>query len=117
MAQNISLPSVTLPLGLSAFEIDTPTRVNGARLTITRLGWPPGPVFNAKIFERERGGELSLLWSVEAEKGGTFGKDGTPNPPLIVELNWRADKDKDRIRIELEALVIFTAGIQVEWLT
>lgn len=115
MANSINIPSVTLPIGLSAFEIDTPARANGAKITVTRQSWPVGPLFTWTIFERERNGSLTQLASAVEQGGERIGRDGQP-APLIIELRWALDKDKDRIRIEIDAQQSFTLGVTVVWL-
>jgi hypothetical protein len=113
---SINIPSAVIPVGLSAFEIDTPTRANGATLTLTRFSWPVGPLFTWRVYERERNGVLQLLASGDESGGEGFYKDGTPGAPLTIGLRWPVDKDKDRIRVEVDALSPFTAGVKVEWL-
>ena len=115
MANSINIPSVTLPIGLSAFEIDAPTRANGARITLTRQSWPVGPLFTWTIFERERNQSLTTLASAAELGGERIGRDGNP-APLIIELRWAPDKDKDRIRVEVDAQQSFTLGVAVVWL-
>ena len=116
MARTIDIPSVTIPVGPSAFEVDSPVRANGARITITRFSWPVGPLFTWRVYERERGGSLQLLASA-AEAGGPAPKrDGSPgDAPLLIQLTWAADKDRDRIRFEVDALQSFTCGVKVDW--
>lgn len=119
MAQRIQLPSQLIPVGSYVHEILAPTRANGARVTLTRTTpWPVGDVLTYRIYERERNGTLQLLvGATESGQGADFvGKDGTVNPPLAVQLNWGADRDRDLIRFELDVLQSFTTGITVEFI-
>lgn len=87
-------------------------------MTLTRFSWPVGPLFVWRVFERERGGALQLLASAEEAGGPALRRDGLPgDAPLVISLNWPIDRDKDRIRFEVDALQIFTAGVLVDWAT
>ena len=74
-----------------------------------------GDVFTWRVFERERNGTLQLLASASETGGPAFGKDGTPNPPLIISLSWAADKDKDTLRFEIDAAQAFTTEVFIDW--
>ena len=117
MAQTIDIASVVVPVGVSAFEVDSPTRANGAIVTISRFNWPVGPLFTWRVFERERNGVLKLL-SFADESGGVVvpRRDGQPGEqPLVVQLRWASDADRDRIRFEVDAIQVFTCGVRVVW--
>ena len=106
---------VTIPVGPSAFEANTPARANGALIAMTRIAWPAGPLFTWRIFERERGGQLVLLASASEDGGEGFFRDGTPGAPLTIRLTWPVDKDKDRIRAEVDALLEFQSDVTVSF--
>jgi len=116
MARTIDIASITVPVGPSAFEVDSPVRANGAIITLTRFSWPIGPLFTWRIFERERNGVLQLLASAAEEGGEGRFMDGTTGAPLIISVRWSADKDRDRIRIELDVVQQFTAGVKLDWI-
>lgn len=97
-------------------EISTPTRANGARITLTRLSWPAGPLFNWRVYERQRNGTLSLLTQGDEVGGDTTGKDGTLNPPLVITLRWPVDADKDVIRFEADVFQAFQTDLTFAWL-
>jgi hypothetical protein len=112
----ISLPSVVVPIGLSAFEIDTPTKMRGATIVLTRIAWPLGPLFTWRVFERKRSGALLLLATADESGGPGFFKDGTPGAPLTITLSWPPSTDNDKIRVEIDALVSFTVGVAASWI-
>lgn len=109
-----------VPVGPFVREITTPTRANGARITLTRgntnEGWPDGALFDWRVYERDRNGSLHLI-TQGGETGGTVtGKDGSLNPPLVIELTWPVDKDKDVIRFEADVFQEFNTTASIEWL-
>lgn len=108
---------VNFPVGLTPVEITTPARANGARITLQRAAWPPGALFTWTLYERERDGQLLKLASATEFGGPAPNRDGTPGDgPLVITLRWPADRDKDRIRVEVNALQAFTSDITAEWL-
>ena len=117
MASTIDIVSVVVPVGPQAFEVDSPVRANGAIITLTRFSWPVGPLFTWRIFERERNGVLQPLTSADESGGPAPRRDGQPgDAPLVISLRWAADRDRDRIRIELDVVQSFTAGVKLDWI-
>lgn len=104
MAQNVSLSERDYAPGSYSVEVDAPSRKNGATVTLTRpgAGWPVGEVFEWRVYEKERNGVLTPLASAVEFGGQIIGKGGVINPPLQVTLTWPLDRDKDRIRFEID---------------
>lgn len=116
MATSIHFGPLLVPLGVQAFEISGPSRANGATIRITRtVEWPAGALFNWRVYERERNGTLLLLASGSEQGGPAVGRDGTINPPLVIGLNWAADRDKDVIRFEADVAQVFVTEVFVDW--
>ena len=116
MPTSIHLGPLVLPVGPQSLQIDAPTRANGATIRLTRtVVWPVGPVFDWVISERDRGGTLLEL-ARGSESGGAFiGKNGDLNPPLLIALNWAADKDKDTLQFDINVHQIFTTEVFIDW--
>jgi len=120
MARTIDIQSVDIQIGNEqAFEVDSPTRANGCIITLARLapGWPGGPLFTYRIYERERNGVLQLLTSASESGGPAPRRDGLPgDAPLVIQLTWKLDRDRDRIRFEADVVQPFTCGVKIDWI-
>lgn len=111
------MAQLTFPVGLTALEITAPVRANGARVILQRQAWPEGQLFTWKVWERERNGLLVPLAAATEFGGPAPFRDGTPgDAPLVITLSWPADKDKDLIRVEIDALQAFASDVTGVWL-
>jgi hypothetical protein len=108
---------VNFDTGFRAFEITTPTRANGAKVTMERLSWPAGALFRWDVYERERNGTLTHLAGADELGGPAVRRDGLPgDAPLVITLRWAADRDKDVIRFEVTVEQDFSSNVSLEWL-
>lgn len=106
-----------VPVGPFVREITTPTRANGARITLTRESWPAGALFDWRVYERERNGTLRLLTQGNEVGGPAPRPNGPPgDAPLVITLTWAVDKDKDVIRFEADVFQAFNTTPTLEWL-
>jgi len=44
-----------IPVGIFSRDITSPSRANGALITLTRENWPPGSVFTWRVYEQALG--------------------------------------------------------------
>lgn len=118
MARTIDIASVNVLAGDGqAFEVDSPTRANGCRISIARFNWPAGQLFRWRVYERERNGTLQPLTEGNEIGGVVPRRDGQPGEqPLSIELRWATDVDRDRIRFEFDVQQPFTAGVKIDWI-
>jgi hypothetical protein len=108
---------ITVQVGPFAREITSPTRANGAIITLTRENWPAGDLFDWRVYERDRNGELKFLTGGHELGGFVPRRDGQPGEqPLVIQLSWPADRDKDRIRFEADVFQSFNTTPTIEWL-
>jgi len=118
MASSIHIgPLVIQPGNNQTFEITAPSRANGATIKISRFSWPAGALFTYRVLEAERGSGDPQLLTSGTENGGTvIGKNGEIDPPLIIGLKWAADKDRDRIRFEVDVFQAFTTEVFMDFI-
>ena len=108
---------INFEVGPRVFEISTPNRANGAKITMQRNSWPEGDLFRWDLYERERKGTLVHLSGADETGGFRPRRDGLPGEtPLVIGLSWPVDKDKDRIRFELTVHQEFSSDVTIEWL-
>lgn len=108
---------VNFQTGTRDFELVSPSRANGAKITMQRSSWPAGALFRWDVYERNRGGTLLPLAGADEDGGVRPRRDGQPGEtPLIISLNWPADKDKDIIRFSINVLQSFTSDVSLIWL-
>lgn len=108
---------INFQVGVREFEIGTPVRANGAKITLQRSSWPEGPLFRWDVHERNRDGTLLPLAGADETGGFRPRRDGQPGEtPLVIQLNWPIDKDKDLIRFTINVLQPFTSDVSLVWL-
>lgn len=119
MAQAINFNNVNVPVTQPGvplvYEIDTPSRKSGALITVDRNAWPEGALFDLRIYLAERGGEYRFITGSNESGGAASPRNGVQNPPLVIRLEWPLDKDRERLKFEIDVHQPFSCGLHLVW--